>query len=62
MRETADGPLLREGVDPVAGVAEPLERVDVLHDAVFLVVRLLDEEGVVLEGAFGGDRGERRGQ
>ena len=54
MRLAEQRPLLRERIDPVAGVAESLERVDVLDDALFLVVRLLDQKGVVLDRAFGG--------
>ena len=59
--EPADGPLLRERVDPVVRLARALEGVDVLHHAVFLVVRLLDEEGVVLDGFLTRDGGVNSG-
>jgi len=42
--------LLRKGPDPLAGPDVPLKKVDVLNDTLLLVVRLLDQETVVLNG------------
>ena len=44
------GPLLGEGGDPVPALAVAHEGGDVLDDARFLVVGLLQQEGVVLDG------------
>src|SRR4029077_4166162 len=43
-----DRPLLRERVNPILAVPEPLKRLNVLHYSKFLVVSLFDQEAVVL--------------
>src|SRR6185436_13822074 len=58
--EAGRRPLLREVEAPVAAVARQLEHADVLDDAGLLVVGLLDEKAVVLNGAFLRDRRRAR--
>src|SRR5262245_47522299 len=49
-------PFLCEGVGPILAVPQALKRLNVLHDAEFLVVGLLHQEAVVLNAGdvFGG--------
>ena len=53
MFESAQRPLVGLRVDPVVTRSEVLEAADVLNDAVFLVVSLLDQEAVVLNRTRG---------
>src|SRR5262249_51224706 len=56
MLDSVDRPLLREGIDPVVGLDAAQEGADVLNHGWFLVVSLLHEEAVVLDGVgFGLD-------
>jgi hypothetical protein len=43
-------PLFGEAVNPILAHPELGKRIDVLNDAWFLVVSLLDEEAIVLDG------------
>jgi hypothetical protein len=48
--------LLREAVGPGSGVPQGGEGLDVLHHAGLLVISLLGEKAVVLDGVFIGGR------
>src|SRR5205814_7171605 len=65
-RISRHGPLLRERVQPRPAVRKIRECVDVLNNALFLVVGLFNEEAIVLNGLGLGrnlcDRKEARGE
>src|SRR6266850_412544 len=60
MSHAPGGPLLGVGGHPIAGSPVVGSGHDVLDDSLLLIVGLLDQEGVVLEGARG-ERGPVRG-
>ena len=52
VRQSAHGPLLGKGVEPVLALPVAREGADVLDDAFLLVIGLLHQEGIVLDARW----------